>query len=288
MGVPDVVICDTPLAIRTARKLYGYKAKVVYDVTEWYPSKKNLRNAPLLLKPFKFCVLVIANLWAGFAADAFLFGERHKAKPFMRLYPWKKSLLLPYYPALRYLHPTSYQPFAGRALRLMYAGALTKEKGWFRVIDMLREVAAAHHGQQFVLTVITANAESIEISMPDNVMIVVKPYMSFDDFCSELPKHDICLDLRVPDIENTRCLPIKLFYYMGSGRAVIYSSLKAIRLAVPELAEQINMRPAERLETFVREPAQIIKEGEHNRQLIQSKYNWESLHEPFIRFIESL
>lgn len=36
---PDIVICDTPLSVLLS---VGKGHKTLYDITEWYPSKKNL------------------------------------------------------------------------------------------------------------------------------------------------------------------------------------------------------------------------------------------------------
>ena len=42
---PDLIICSEPLTILAARqysKRQSGKIRIVYDITEWYPSKKNL------------------------------------------------------------------------------------------------------------------------------------------------------------------------------------------------------------------------------------------------------
>lgn len=63
----NVIIADTPQALWKARKS---KAKLVYDITEWYPSKKNLRGLCRLHKWAKTMVLCLANL--GQAGEAML------------------------------------------------------------------------------------------------------------------------------------------------------------------------------------------------------------------------
>ena len=70
--IPQIIICDTPKAIWEARKAFK-NSHIVYDITEWYPSKKNLRNISPWLRPLKWCVLVIANIYAGWVVDAFIF-----------------------------------------------------------------------------------------------------------------------------------------------------------------------------------------------------------------------
>ena len=40
---PEVIVCDTPIAVKIAykaKKKIGKQVRVLYDITEWYPSKK--------------------------------------------------------------------------------------------------------------------------------------------------------------------------------------------------------------------------------------------------------
>lgn len=271
--IPDVVICDTPRAIQMARRRFGYKAAVVYDITEWYPSKKNLRNTTRWQRPIKWCVLACVNLYAGWAADAFIFGEHYKALPFRILFAWKRSLLLPYYPLLRYVQaskPTS----LSHEVRLFYAGKRTLEKGFFRAQQV---------------------AKICQSLLPDrNVEFTAIDGLSFEDFCREITCHDFFLDLRSADAENTRCLPIKLFYYMAAGRPVIYSDLKAIRRGVHEIADDSLVKPtdlecaAKMICALVEQPERYKMICERNRHLIENKYNWDLQNDDFVRFITNL
>ena len=59
--------------------------------------------------------------------------------------------------------------------------------------------------------------------------IEIKKPTSFETFTQSYSEADICFDLREINLENHRCLPIKIFYYMASGKPFIYSNLNAIR-----------------------------------------------------------
>lgn len=272
-GLPDIVICDTPVAIRSARKRWGRKVKVVYDITEWYPSKKNLRNAPWLLRPLKFGVLLLANVWAGIDADAFLFGEYHKALPFRICMGWKQSMLLPYYPDLSYI-PYSLPVAPKQDVRLLYAGQQTAEKGYYRAKQLV---------------------EICQDLMPDKrVTLTTINGLSFNAFCEEISHHDICIDLRDADAENTRCLPIKLFYYLAAGKPVIYSNLKAIRHAVPQIAADSLVEPeqieqaAEMIKRLVEENGRYETIAQRNHQLAEARYNWGRMKDAFVQWIEQI
>ena len=270
--VPQIIICDTPKAIREARKAYK-NAIIVYDITEWYPSKKNLRNISPWLKPLKWCILVIANIYAGLATNAFIFGEYYKARPFRVLFPWKRHLYLSYYPSLNYIHPTTPRDLSTE-VRLFYAGQKTAEKGYERVQRVAKLCQEKMPDKHFVLTAVNG--------------------LSFEDFCQEITKHDIFLDLRDNDIENTHCLPIKLFYYMAAGRPVIYSDLKAIHRGAPEIVNDSLFEPndiefiAQKICDYIRQPNYYREISSRNMSLAKTKYNWEFLDKVFIQFIKRL
>ena len=291
------IICDTPLAVLIAKRTNRSGAVVIYDITEWYPSKKNLRNTPALLKPFKALMLIMANIMAGILADAFIFGETEKARPFRRLFPYKKSLLLTYYPLLEYITPRPANTDIKRQLRLLYAGPLTREKGYHRVIEAITLCARCHPETTLMLTIITnSHLPTDQQSLPDNLSLNYIPEMPFLQFCSQITLYDIFLDLRDCDSENTRCLPIKLFYYMAAARPVIYSDLKAIRKAVPELATDncslVNPNNISEINAvihrYISETCFYKTASLRNRQLIENQYNWNKQEPTFISFIKLL
>lgn len=283
----DIYIVDTPVALWKIRRV---KAKIIYDVTEWYPSKKNLRNARFskLIKAF---VLVMASIWAGCRCSAFIFGEYDKAKPFRLLFPRKKHIFLPYYPNLTYIQPIDSKDIT-QACRVLYAGALTKEKGWSRVLDTMQEAAKQRPQTQFYLDVITKDNYS-DLPLCDNLTIRKLAFMPFLQFCRQIVGYDIFLDLRDIDFENTRCLPIKLFYYMACGRPSIYANLSAIPKGVPEIGQ------CARLVNSASEAAKALCEYVGNQELYQShcnhalhaamdKYNWNNIQPSFIQLIHEV
>ena len=102
------------------------------------------------------------------------------------------------------------------------------------------------------------------------------------------------MDLRDTDVENTRCLPIKLFYYLAAGRPVIYSDLKAIRKGVSEIISDSLVQSedtetaAHLIEEMVIHPDRYKLICNRNRHLAENKYNWERISNVFVQFIETL
>ena len=283
----DVYIVDTPKALW---KIRHTSAKIVYDITEWYPSKKNLRNirAGKLLKAL---ALVVANLWAGWRTDAFIFGEEDKAKPFRILYHRKKHIYLPYYPDLGYIHPMPTNDIA-KECRVLYAGALTKEKGWERVKSTMENIAKLLPKNQFQLDIITKDHFTYSNEY-DNLHICKLDFMPFEQFCEQIVQYDLFLDLRDVDFENTRCLPIKLFYYMACGRPSIYSNLTAIRKGVAQiddcafLVDDIEQATQAMLQ-YISNPTLYKRHSQRALELSQQQYNWQSIKIRLTQLIDEL
>lgn len=280
---PETVICDTPFSVVEARLCS--KATVVWDVTEWYPSKKDLRASGLKYRFLKLVKVTFFHI-AKHLAHAYIFGEIDKQAPFM---PTRKpNLLLPYYPRLEFV---DYQPQEVSLAdpKLLYVGPLTEDKGWRNVLNafllLQQEIPAIK------LDVITPQSNDA----PSYPGVRYLPTMPFEDFCKALTQYHIMLDLRQIDQENNQCLPIKIFYYMAAGRPVVYSQLEAIYKGIPEITECAQLvQPddaqtvADAIKDYLSDHTLYHQHALRARQLAQEKYNWQQLEGDFKQFIHAL
>lgn len=283
----DIYIVDTPLAMWQIRKT---KAKIVYDITEWYPSKKNIQYLRFG-KVCKSITLLVANLWAGCRADAFIFGESDKAAPFRFLFPKKPAIDLPYYPKLSYIASSPHRDIRKKC-KLLYAGPLTHEKGFYRVMETATMLAEQFADTEWQLTIISADSYTIG-SLPTNLEIEIMQLLPFTDFCSQLQHYDIFLDLRDIDIENTRCLPIKLFYYMAAGRPSIYSHLRAIEKSVASYRQcgelvSSSKEAAQAIAQYITHPDLYHSHCQQAHQLASTQYHWGMIQHRLNQFIDAL
>lgn len=294
---PKTIICDTPIAIKTA---YNYKknsknrSKIIYDITEWYPSKKNLRSDTVFKKIAKALVMPLYNFLSTTHSDGLIFGETFKAKPYKTLFPSKPSIMLPYCPDIKYVDCNPLSDI-GEKIRLLYAGPLTEEKGFCRVLKVAAALAEKLHKLEVTLNIITEKETDIALEKPDNLNIAIYPWMPFETFCSKAADNDLFLDLRDTDFENQRCMPIKLYYYMAMGRPVIYSDLKAIRVDCPEIQSFGRLVNPDDTEDIVKLIVSYITDHDlyarhatNARKLAVEKYNWENNRTRFVEFIKSL
>ncbi len=291
---PDVIIGDTPMALRGAllyRRRNKRQCRILYDVTEWYPSKKNLRWLSGFEKAAKWCALSLFNFWVNCHTDGFVFGEEDKARPFRRLFPRRPFVLTSYYPDLKYVKTEACNKLTEK-LRLFYSGNLTEEKGFPNVLKAAVWIARFNPDIPVELNVLSSQELTQQPQLPSNLSFRLSPYLPFEDFCRQAAENDIFFDLRVRDAENHRCLPIKLFYYMAMGRPVIYSDLKVISKGCPEIEQfghLVNPFDTETIvdivNAYIKDKNLYQKHCDAARQLAERKYNWKAIEADFVRFI---
>ncbi len=297
---PRLVIADTPLAV-IASSIYRKQnsIRIVYDITEWYPSKKNLLYNKGLGKFFKICVLSIINLTAGFKSDFFIFGEHFKALPFRILLFWKPFIYLPYYPDLNYINYFPPEKIENE-FNLTYSGIINIEKGIDAVIQSVDLAASKSPAINFNLRIIgyfpqkidQTHFEKLTNQLNNNLKITLEKYLSFKDFCSTIGNTHLFLDLREKDIENSNCLPIKLFYYLACGRPVIYSDLKSIKKAIPNINFGYLLPPtntekiSDAITKYINDSQLYNDHCENALKLSHNQFNWELIEKNFITFIQ--
>ncbi|MEA3444989.1 MAG: glycosyltransferase [Bacteroidota bacterium] len=301
---PDTVICAEPLAIVAARqyrkKNSGKSIKIIYDVTEWYPSKKNLEDYRFVAKWFQFIKLLFFNLLTCFFIDGFLFGEKYKSRPYRYLFPLKPHAFIGYYPNLKYI-PYKEPAVKENFLRLSYSGKISLEKGFGNFIQVLKKLSELYWDLKIEVKIIgwfdkkdESHCRDLIKWLPKNISIKNYGKQDYLDFLELISDTDIFLDLRSNGFENQRCLPIKLFDYAALGRPVIFSKIKAIRkeLKPDEIALFVDPVDSELIAKLiyfcVYKPELYSILCKHSHQLAQTKYNWDKIEPRFIRFVHNL
>lgn len=296
---PDCIICSEPLAVIATKKFKKKKkTSIVYDITEWYPSMRMVENYPLplnIIHAFKF---FLVQLYAGFISTHFIFGEDTKKFPLAYFFPFKKSIVLPYYPDDIYIHQ-NIRKLEPNKITLCYTGQFSEEKGignFFAAIDSLRKKKP---GLEISILLIGGSrkekdekyfSEQIKKYQFENIKIGRST--SFETFTEAYADADICFDLRTLNYENHHCLPIKIFYYAASGKPVIYTNLKATRqhvdvskfgfLVDPENSDAI----ANNILQYLENPELYSKHAQNARIEYEQKFNWNFIKDSFVNFIK--
>lgn len=299
---PEIIVADTPLAV-IASAIYRKKnrTKIVYDITEWYPSKKNLIDNKGVRKVVKAITLTLLNLFAGLQSDYFIYGEHFKSIPFRILFFWKSYIYLPYYPNLNYIHYFPVEKIKD-VVNLTFSGIINKEKGIESILNAISLASAKCPDKRFNLRIIgyfptTKDRlffEKKTTNLPENFSITLEDFLAFPDFCKTIGNTHIFLDLRQKDFENTYCLPIKLFYYLACGRPVLYTNLNSIQKAIPDINFGLLTNPddsekiSNRIIDYINNNELYSAHAGNALKLAKEHFNWKLIENEFVDFIKAV
>lgn len=296
---PDGIICSEPVAVFAAKQ-YQKKKKtsIIYDITEWYPAMSMLENYAYPAKIIHAIKFFLVQLYAGFLSTHFIFGENTKKFPLAYFFPLKKNIILPYYPDEKYVVSNT-KRLSPNEITLCYTGAISQDKGignFFKAVDVLRKKVPETKIK--LLIVGAARKESDEnyfknlLSQYQFENIEIRKPTSFEHFTATFADADICFDLRELNFENNHSLPIKLFYYIGAGKPVIYSNLKGIRehMDVSKFGKLVDPRNAEIISdlivNYIRNPEHYGAHAINARKAFEEKYNWKVIRNSFVDFVK--
>jgi glycosyltransferase involved in cell wall biosynthesis len=296
---PEITICDNPISVVASRKYKRFnkeKTTIIYDVTERYPSSLQLKNINIFKKIIKFIALTFLSFLAGCFVDKFIFGEYYKSLFFRVLLPFKNYIYLPYFTNVEFVKRYPVQDISKRC-ELFYSGNLTTISGFEQVLKVAERCAEKIPETKFVLKIISSQNFDIEkVDKTKNVEIQFLKQLPFLDFCEEIGKSDIFLDLRKTNFRKKRSLPIKIFYYLAAGRPVIYSELKSVKKFFPK--NELNNFGALVNQNYTEKIVEIIENYINNRdfynkccnfsyELASNKYHWNNIKGIFVDFINN-
>jgi len=296
---PQIIICSEPLAV-VASKEYVKKNKVscIYDVTEWYPSMSMLQKYRFPIKIFHAVKFSLIQLYSGLLSTHFIFGETTKKFPLAYFCGFKKYMILPYYPDSVYIKE-SIKELEPNTATLCYTGQISKDKGienFFNAIDQLRQKLPTLNIRILIIGSTVEESDELYFSSllkkySFNNIEIRKPAV-FERFTEEFADADVCFDLRGINFENNHSLPIKLFYFMGAGKPVVYSNLKGIRKHMGALSFGSLVDPhdadaiAEVIINYIRNPDLYHSHALNARKEFREKYNWELIKDSFVDFVK--
>lgn len=299
---PEVIICSEPLPVYASNKYrnrWNQKVKIIYDITEWYPSKKHTCAHNQLNKWLNLIKLFLFNIWVSGFTDAFIFGEWYKSRPYRLLYPRKPFIFIPYYPDLKYIN-TLDPEIKPDKLRLSFSGKLTDDKGFGNFIRLVDALSDNYPELTLEVKIIgwpdicEKNNSKTKMPQKKNVSVTYFNKLSFFEYLNIIRDTDIFLDLRKIDPENSHSLPIKLFLYAAFGRPVIFSDLKAIRKVIDVGSFGYLVNPSDTksildiIHTYLTDESRYLFHCTSARKEIEEKYNWSSVESGFIEFILSV
>ncbi|MFZ4931448.1 glycosyltransferase [Chryseobacterium sp. Mn2064] len=296
--LPDCIICSEPLAVVAVKDFVKEKKiSCIYDITEWYPSMSMMKEYRFPNKIFQAIKFSLIQIYAGFLSTHFIFGESTKKFPLAYLFGLKKQMILPYYPDPVYIKE-NIKPLEPGTISLCYTGQISKDKGignFFNAIRKIHEKSPELKIKVIIVGSTKEKSDEVYFSklLNENTFaeIDIRKPTSFEKFTEVFADADLCFDLREINFENNHSLPIKLFYFMGVGKPVVYSDLKGIREHMGKLSfvNLVDPRNADHI-------AEIVINYTRNPELYRShainaitefkeRYNWTLIRNFFIGFV---
>lgn len=285
---PDIIINAEPVPViisflYTLIQKNQKPAKIIYDVTEWYPE-----NIYLKYKGIKRILLFILghiiNFFATNLSDYLFIGEGTKLNRYRKYSPRKKFSIISYYPILEYYKPST-KKIENDEVILAYAGVISVSRGldiYYNIIKELKE-KLKNYKIGFILAGRFENInEKIYLTKFSELQINFS-YFDWTDykyFSNYLEPAHICLDIRPRNNIYERSLPIKIFDYMAIGKAIVASDYQPIReifkiancgiLVNPEDMNQI----INEILALINNKDKIVEYGQNGRIAVEKFYNW--------------
>lgn len=290
---PDVIICSEPIPILGAKRYVKQRnsCRLLYDITEFYPSKNNFVGFSPLKKILVAAGMVWLNRKASGLVDGFIFGEHYKSFYYRANFKNKPFIHLPYYQDLNYF-PAFKLP--QNELIFGYTGKFSEEKGIIRFANFLIFFKEKNPEIYFQVKLIGWFENELVrkefLKLTEGMKIISIENLPFEKYCHSLSDISVFFDLRDVDVENNLCLPIKIFTYAAIGRPIIYSPIKAIQQAHPN-QDFIKLCKNDSYSSMVEIVHKCISTKDYFTDLclksrnFAEKYQWEAIKDEFIRFV---
>lgn len=298
---PDIIFCAQPLTILAARrfKKKNKTAKIVYDVTEWYPENiaSKLRG---LKKVYKYFIMFLMNIYTSNLCDWIVLGEFKKLRRYILIAPFRNKTIIGYYPVLQYFN---YSPpsINDNTITLCYAGVITFERGIIKLFEAAKELANKKSNLEVSLLIVGKFSYINEekefkslIANENKVKVLFRNWTDYNRISETIKDADICFDLRKLTFIYKNSLPIKIFEYMACGKPFIYSDISQIRRELGDIKCGFLVDP-NNIDTIVNKIINYLDDSSllrshslEGRKIIENGKNWETESSKLLNLVDNL
>jgi len=298
---PDLIICSEMLPVFAALKFRTQNklAKIVLDVTEWFPE-----NVAFKFKGIKRWIKYLQHLLPYIfilqKVNHLIIGENSKKKRYDLLARSKPKTVIGYYPVVKYFNYKK-PDLSKEEIILGYAGVITFERGINKLLQVSISITDKFQQKKFKLLLFgrfTYQYEEFEfkqkVSSINNLKVEFADWADYDKMSSVIEQMDICFDLRERNFIYSNSLPIKIFEYMACGKPFIYSDIKPIRDEIDYEKFGFLVNPDNEseilgaIESYLTVPELANQHSVNSRRLIEESKNWESESNKLIELVNKL
>jgi glycosyltransferase involved in cell wall biosynthesis len=298
---PDLIICSEMLPVFAAHrfKKINPKAKIIIDITEWFPENVAFKFK-CINRWIKYFQLLLPYIYILQKVDHIIIGEQSKKHRYDIIAPGKPKTIIGYYPIIRYFNFIK-PDLAKEEIILGYSGVITNERGIINLLRIADKLSEKYLNKKFRLLIFgkfTYQKEEEEfhhlLNKYKSIEVEFADWTDYDKMSTNIERMDICFDLRKRNFIYSNSLPIKIFEYMACGKPFIYSDIKPIReeiniddhgyLVNPENDSEV----IEAIENYLNNPNLAHRHSENSRKLIEDKKNWETESKKLIDLVNAL
>ncbi|GAB4300860.1 MAG: glycosyltransferase family 4 protein [Ignavibacteriaceae bacterium] len=297
---PDIIICSEPLAVFAAdryRKKYNPDAKIIYDITEYYPQ---IGKGYIKYLYLNWLMMTALNLLAVRKSDRLIIGEELKAKYYRKVTPSKQIDIIGYYSPLNIFN--YFPPMKNKNIfTIGYTGLISEERGINRFLEIFRLLKLQHKNLQIKALIIgkfkdesTARKIISELRRYPPGDYEIKEWTDYRNYAETISGIDLCIDLRDKNRLFDNSLPIKLFDMIAAGRRTVITNLRSLKQIddIEQAAIVTNPNDIDfitgQINSYLSDPENFREDSLYIRKLAERKYNWEREGKNLIKIIYDL
>ena len=298
---PDIIICSEMLPVFAALKFKkkSSNAKIILDITEWFPENVSYKFNGVN-RWIKYFQLLLPYFYVLQKVDHLIVGEISKKKRYNLLARSKHKSVVGYYPVLKYFNYKK-PDLSKEEIIFGYAGVITFERGINKLLQVSISIADKFPQKKFILLLFgrftyqsEENEFKLKISTINNLEVEFAEWTEYDKMSLVIERMDICFDLRERNFIYSNSLPIKIFEYMACGKPFIYSDIKPIRDDIDYEKYGFLVNPDDEseivktIESYLNSPKLADEHSVNARRLIEANKNWESESKKLIDLVNKL
>ncbi|MCX8057185.1 MAG: glycosyltransferase [Ignavibacteria bacterium] len=299
---PELIICSEPFPvivsfIFTLIQKKKSPAKIIYDVTEWYPENIYLKRNGIR-KFILFAIGHLINFLSTNLSDYLFIGEETKVLRYRKYSPRKRYSIISYYPVIEFYN-SSTRRVINNELIFGYAGVISVSRGleiFYKILAELKNQIPEYQFGFILAGRFENENEKIFLEKFPKLKINFEyhEWTDYKNFSKFLEPAHICFDIRPPNKIYERSLPIKIFDYMALGKCIVASNYEPIR-KIFEIAKcGVMVNPTDfqdmmnKIVELIQNPDLVFEYGVNGRLAVEKFFNWNICEAELIRAIKLL
>lgn len=274
----DLYHLHDPELIPIGIKLKSIGKKVIFDAHEDLPNQ--VKNKHYLPKPIRLTLPAFVNIFERHTCNKFdgiiVAAEPVIKDKFLNINP--NTIVVNNFPILEEL--ASLPNHNNKPKQICYVGGLAETRG---IVELVQSIELSHHELNLVIAGDFPNKEVEDKvrSLNGWNKVDFRGYVGRKEIANILEHSSIGIVTLHPTPSYLNSMPVKLFEYMAASIPVVASDFPLWNNIIREAKCGVCVDPlnpqkiAEAIDYLIDNPDKSKEMGEHGRQSVLDKYNWD-------------